>query len=91
MVLSNIFWRGKMKQDIKAVTKQIDVLPMVKHYITELKLYEIFDKLMPQKSNEDIAPAQVLCMNIICASRPLYRFSEWLAVYLDSNQTDDKS
>jgi len=75
-----------MKQDIKAVTKQIDVLPMVKHYITELKLYEIFDRLMPQKSNEHMAPAQVLCMmvmNIICASRPLYRFSEWLSVYLD--------
>ena len=49
-----------MSQDIKAVTKQIDVLPMVKHYITELKLYEIFDRLMPQKSNEDMAPAQVL-------------------------------
>ena len=75
-----------MSQDIKAVTKQIDVLPMVKHYITELKLYEIFDRLMPQKSNEDVAPAQVLCMmvmNIICASRPLYRFSEWLSGYSD--------
>ena len=75
-----------MNRDIKAVTKQIDVLPMVKHYITELKLYEIFDRLMPQKSNEDMAPAQVLCMmvmNIICASRPLYRFSEWLSDYSD--------
>lgn len=75
-----------MNQDIKAVTKQIDVLPMVKHYISELKLYEVFDRLMPQKSNENMAPAQVLCMmvmNIICASRPLYRFSEWLSGYSD--------
>lgn len=54
-----------MSQDIKAVTKQIDVLPMVKHYITGLKLYEIFDRLMPQKSNEDMAPAQVLCMMVM--------------------------
>lgn len=75
-----------MGQDIKAVTKQIDVLPMVKHYINELKLYEIFDRLIPQKNNEHMAPAQVLCMmamNIICASHPLYRFSEWLSGYLD--------
>ena len=41
-----------MNQDIKAVTKKIDLLPMVKHYITELKLYEIFDRLIPQKTNE---------------------------------------
>ena len=75
-----------MSQEIKAVTKQIDVLPMVKHYITELKLYETFDRLMPQKRNEEMAPAQVLCMmaiNIICASQPLYRFSEWLSSYSD--------
>ena len=75
-----------MKKTIKAATKKIDVLPMVKHYITELNLYEIFNKQIPQKNNEDMAPAQVLCMmvmNIICASRPLYRFSEWLADYLD--------
>ena len=66
-----------MSQDIKAVTKQVDVLPMVKHYITELKLYETFDRLMPQKSNEEMAPAQVLCMmamNIICASQPCTDF-----------------
>lgn len=75
-----------MKKTIKAATKRIDVLPMVKHYITELNLYEIFNKHIPQKNNEDMAPAQVLCMmvmNVICASRPLYRFSEWLADYLD--------
>ena len=75
-----------MKKAIKAATKKIDVLPMVKHYITELNLYDIFNKQIPQKNNEDMAPAQVLCMmvmNIICASRPLYRFSEWLADYLD--------
>ena len=34
-----------MKEVIKAVTKRIDVLPMVKHYISELNLFEIFNKL----------------------------------------------
>ncbi len=75
-----------MKEVIKAVTKRIDVLPMVKYYISELDLFEIFNKHMPKKSNEHMEPAQVLCMmvmNIICASRPLYRFSDWLSDYLD--------
>ncbi len=51
-----------------------------------MQTYIFFDRLMPQKSNEDMSPAQVLCMmvmNIICASRPLYRFSEWLSGYSD--------
>ncbi len=80
-----------MKQGIKAATKRVDVLPLVKHYITKLKLYDIFDRLVPQKSNQHVAPAQVLCMmvmNIICASRPLYLFSEWLADYLDGMAED---
>ncbi len=75
-----------MKEKITAVTKRIDVLPMVKHYITELDLYETFNKHIPKKSNEHIAPAQVLSMmvmNIICASHPLYRVHEWLADYTD--------
>lgn len=54
-----------MKKTIKAATKRIDVLPMVKHYITELNLYEIFNKHIPQKNNEDMAPAQVLCMMVM--------------------------
>jgi len=27
--------------------KQVDVLPMVKHYIAELGLHELFDKYIP--------------------------------------------
>ena len=75
-----------MKNGIKATTKKMDILPAVKHYIRQLNLYEIFDKHIPKKNNEDLAPAQVLCMmvsNIICASRPLYRVTDWVADYID--------
>ena len=75
-----------MKNGIKATTKKMDILPAVKHYIRQLNLYEIFDKHVPKKNNEDLAPAQVLCMmvsNIICASRPLYRVTDWVADYID--------
>lgn len=48
-----------MKEVIKTVTKRIDVLPMVKHYISELNLFEIFNKHIPKKSNEHMEPAQV--------------------------------
>ena len=71
---------------IKAETKRIDVLPMVKHYIDKLKIYETFNKLMPKRANATMAPAQSLCMmliNIICATRPLYKVQEWLADYSD--------
>lgn len=75
-----------MKPVIKAETKRIDVLPMVKHYISELGIYEIFNKHIPKRSNGFIAPSQSLCMmiiNIICAARPLYKVQEWLADYTD--------
>lgn len=75
-----------MKPDIKAETKCIAVLPMVKHYISEMGIYEIFDKHMPERPNAFMAPAQILCMmiiNIICAARPLYKVEEWLSDYTD--------
>lgn len=83
-----------MKEIITAATKRIDVLPLVKYYISELNLFEIFNRYIPKKSNEHMDPAQVLCMmvmNIICASRPLYRFSEWLADYLDGMAEDQNN
>ncbi len=66
--------------------KQIDVLPMVKHYICELGLHELFNKYVPNTNGADIDPAQTLCMmvmNIVVASNPLYQVNKWLAGYLD--------
>ncbi|MBI9069800.1 MAG: IS1634 family transposase [Salinivirgaceae bacterium] len=75
-----------MYKDISSATKHLGVMPMVKHYISELKLHQIFGKHIPMKPNEKLEPAQVLSMmllNIICASRPLYRVQEWLTDYTD--------
>jgi len=75
-----------MKLKITSKTKRIDVLPLVKHYISELNLYELFQKHIPRQPNATMEPAQSLCMmimNIICASHPLYRVEEWLAEYTD--------
>ena len=67
--------------------KQLDVLPMVKHYMNELKVYRFFDKYVPNENGAEIEPAQVLCMmvmNIVNAAQPLYRMQDWLVNYLDS-------
>jgi transposase len=66
--------------------KDLDVLPMVKHYMTELKLYELFDKYVPNDRRYEIKPAQVLSMmvmNIVVSAKPLYHVDQWLIEYLD--------
>ncbi len=73
--------------------KKVDVLPMVKYYIDELGLYELFDECIPNTNGCDIAPAQALCMmimNIVAAPKPLYKIDEWLLDYADgqSEQID---
>ena len=71
--------------------KQVDVLPMVKHYITEMRLHELFDKYVPNDNCCEIKPAQVLCMmimNIVVAAKPLYKVDEWLIEHLDGKAED---
>ena len=71
---------------IKTTFKKIDVLPMVKHYMNQLGIFDIFDKYVPNVNGADIAPAQVLCMlvmNIIVAPKPLYKVDGWATDYLD--------
>lgn len=66
--------------------KQVDVLPLVKYYIKELGLHDLFDKYVPNNRNFEIKPAQVLCMmimNILVSAKPLYKVDEWLLDYLD--------
>jgi len=73
-------------KEIAARAKKIDVLPMVKHYMDELDLFGLLQKYVPNPQNSTMEPAQVLCMmvlNIICASKPLYKVEEWLADYMD--------
>ena len=76
--------------------KRIDVLPLVKQYISELDLglYELFDVFVPNENNCEIAPAQVLCMmvmNIVVSAKPLYKIDEWLQEYMDGMSESDKN
>ena len=49
--------------------KQVDVLPMVKHYMDELDLFNIFTKYIPASTGSLAVHAESLCIltaNIIC-------------------------
>jgi len=74
-----------------AISKQVDVLPLVKHYMEEMNLHEIFDRHIPNANGAEIKPAQVLCTmvtNILAAAKPLYHIEEWLIDYMDG-QTEE--
>ncbi|MBL0716761.1 MAG: IS1634 family transposase [Desulfosarcina sp.] len=78
--------KDQIMQKMDTKIKHVDVLPMVKHYMAELGLHELFDKYVPNDNGFEIVPAQVLCMmvmNIVVAPRPLYKVDEWLIEYLD--------
>ena len=65
---------------------QVDVLPMVKHYIDQLGLFNLFKKYVPAASDslaDHAESLRILTANIICDNKPLYKVKEWLAKYSD--------
>ena len=59
--------------------KQVDVLPMVKHYMDELDLFNLFKKYVPAAPDCLADHAESLCVltaNIICDNQPLYKVKE---------------
>lgn len=65
---------------------QVDVLPMVKHFMDELDLFNMFTKYVPAVTASLADHAQCLCLltaNIICENKPLYKVQEWLSKYSD--------
>ena len=77
---------------IAAHFKQVDVFPMVKHYMDSLDLFHLFKKYVPAPNNCLAEHAESLCIitaNIICDTKPLYKIQEWLAQYSDgfTNET----
>ena len=65
---------------------QVDVLPMVKHFMDALDLFSLFKKYVPAAPDSLADHAQSLCIltaNIICDNRPLYKVKEWLVRYSD--------
>jgi transposase len=66
--------------------KQVDVFPLVKHYMDELDLFNLFKKFVPAASGSLADHAESLCIltaNIICDNKPLYKVQEWLSKYSD--------
>ena len=65
---------------------QVDVLPMVKHFMDELGLFNLFTKYVPATAGSLADHAESLCIltaNIICENKPLYKVQEWLSKYSD--------
>lgn len=72
--------------DLDTRIKPVDALPLLKHYMQQLGLYELFDKYVPNTTQAELAPAQVLSllvMNLLHAPAPLYHIPDWLSVYTD--------
>jgi transposase len=66
--------------------KQINVLPMVKHFMDSLDLFSLFEKYIPTTESSLVDHAESLCVltaNIICENKPLYKVQEWLSRYSD--------
>ena len=78
--------RGSLMEQFETRFKQVDVFPMVKHYMDQLDLVNLFTKYVPATDNSLADHAESLCMltaNIICENKPLYKVQEWLAQYSD--------
>ena len=71
---------------IDVITKKVDVLPMVKYYMDQLGVYDLFAKYVQRPKSCPVDPAQILSVmvaNIVCASHPLYKIQQWAADYTD--------
>jgi len=65
---------------------QVDVLPLVKHYMEQLDMVNLFTKYVPAAPGSLADHAESLCIltaNIICDNKPLYKVQEWLCQYSD--------
>jgi transposase len=77
---------GGVMDQIEARFKQVDVLPMVKHYMNSLGLFNLLKKYVPSSKSSLAEHSESLCIitaNIICDNKPLYKIQEWLARYSD--------
>jgi len=71
---------------LEARFKQVDVFPLVKHFMDELNLLNLFKKYVPATNGNLAGHAESLCIliaNIVCDNKPLYKVQEWLSKYSD--------
>jgi transposase len=70
-------------QDLKV--QKVGLYPVVKYYIEQLKMFEVFDSYMPKVKGSSIL-SECLCVliqNIVVSVKPLYQIQEWLTSYAD--------
>jgi len=73
-------------EKLDVITKRVDVLPMVKYYMDQLGIYDLFSKYVQNPTRSPVDSAQILSImvaNIVCASQPLYKVEQWAADYMD--------
>ncbi len=73
-------------EQFEARFNHVGVLPMVKHFMDELDLFNLFTKYVPASAGSLADHAESLCIltaNIICENKPLYKVQEWLSNYSD--------
>ena len=66
--------------------KKIETLPLVKYFMDEFDLYNLFEKYVPAATGILANHAESLCIltaNIICNNKPLYKVKEWLSGFSD--------
>lgn len=75
-----------MSELLRGHFKQVDVLPMVKHYMDSIDLYKVLNQYVPASNKCLVNHAEGLCVlveNIICCSKPLYKIEDWISRYCD--------
>jgi transposase len=73
-------------EEFETQFQKVDVLPMVKHFMDGLDLFNLFKKYTPAATGSLADHAESLCLlaaNIICNNKPLYKVQEWLSQYSD--------
>ncbi len=50
---------------IDAITKKVDVLPMVKYYMDQLGIYDLFAKYVKRPGRCPVDPAQILSIMVV--------------------------
>ena len=76
-----------MQNNLDGYKKNVETLPMIKHYLSELGVYELLKKYV-EKGRSQEEPAEglsILIMNILSSGKPLYKVEEWLQAYRDES------
>ena len=76
-----------MQNNLDGYKKNVETLPLIKHDLSELGVYELLKKYV-EKGRSQEEPAEglsLLIMNILSSNQPLYKVEEWLQAYQDES------